>query len=193
MWILVLFSCFKSIQVSSMLRQWEGSWTTFTSDASDVTAGVCPGGQGGSVSMLSVQLHTVPANIEISWNSRDLEWKQKCWKRPCLQHISKSWWIRSGFRVLLSLLRQWQSFPWVPCASPAIFPSQAGVSIKAPIASSAENSNAKRDPWQSGLKPLDLDNLRPVELGVSQYSFIWFDIISWAEIQMAKELFGHMC
>lgn len=54
--------------------------------------------------------------------------------------------IRSGFQVLLFSCRQWQSFPWVPCASPAISLSQAGVSIKAPITSSAENRNAMRDP-----------------------------------------------
>lgn len=56
-----------------MLRQQEDMWTTFTSDGSDVTSGGCPGGQSVSVSMLSVQLHPVSANIEISWNSQDLE------------------------------------------------------------------------------------------------------------------------
>lgn len=56
-----------------MLRQHEGLWTTLTSNASDVTSGGSPGEQSVSVSMLSVQLHPVSANIEINWNSQDLE------------------------------------------------------------------------------------------------------------------------
>lgn len=113
-WILVLFSCFKSIQVSSMLRQQEGLWTTFTSDASDVTSGGCPGGQGGNFSMLSVQLHPVSANIEISWNCQDLEWKQKCWKRLCLQHISKSWWLGVVFKFCFSRQDNGKASPGFP-------------------------------------------------------------------------------
>lgn len=46
--------------------------------------------------------HPVSANIEISWNSQDLEWKQKCWKRLCLQHISKSWWLGVVFKFCFS-------------------------------------------------------------------------------------------